>query len=209
MLPKNIPIDNLWVFNRFLPDKRSGFVIPDESHVDYKSSVLGMKITCGFEIIASRARKSEEEYGKIDVSSASYKKYLKRLTETGFFQDELEGSKKHTELLKKAHDYFISFHGSDLMPNARFSSELLKVLENLSADIPIMSEPDDDMPSDDESWLDVSPDSFDNLLRQHFKLGPNDPSGTDQQTQAEIPAEVKRFLQGLSDFDGIQVSFVL
>ncbi len=180
-------------------------MIPPESNVDYKASVLGMKITCGFEIIASRARKIEEEYGQLDVSSDRYKKFLKKLTDTGFFQDELEGSKKYTELIKKANDYFNSFDGSDLMPNARFSSELLKVMDSCSTDMKIEPELDDDLPSDDESWLDVSPDSFDDLLRQHFKLGTSEPSGSDQPTQAEIPSEVKQFLQGLSDFDGIQV----
>lgn len=169
-----------------------------------------MKMTCGFEIVASRARKIEEEFGKLDVSSTRYKKFITKLTDTGFFQDELEGSKKYTELLNKANDYFNSFDGSELMPNARFSSELMRVIESVAtADMKIGQELDDDLPSDDESWLDVCPDSFDNLLRQHFRLGQNDPSASEQPSQAEIPSEVKRFLQGLSDFDGIQVSVVL
>jgi len=196
-------------FYRFLPDKQSGFALLPETHQDYKSSLLGMKLTYGFEMIANNAIKTEQSVGKIDVSCASYKNFLKKLTDSGYFQGELEGSKKYGELFNKANDYFGSFDVSIQMPHARFSSELLQVLTNSNQESQVELDPEDSLPSDDESWLDVDPDSFDSLLRQHFKLRDVDPSYNNSQSQAEIPTEVKRFLQGLSDFDGIQVYFSL
>ena len=136
----------------------------------------------------------------------------------------MEGSKKYSTLLQQARTFYSTSTSADddendpSCPDLRFSSEILQMSKEYRPDPdptstgPISEE--DSIPSDDESWLDVEPESFDALLRQHFKLetekmdfagAGTSESVPDEKSESELPSEIKRFLQSLSEFDGIQV----
>ena len=137
----------------------------------------------------------------------------------------MEGSKKYSTLLQQARTFYSTSTSADdddendpSCPDLRFSSEILQMSKGYRPDPdPASSGPiseEDSIPSDDESWLDVEPESFDALLRQHFKLetekmefagAGTSGSVLDEKSESELPSEIKRFLQSLSEFDGIQV----
>jgi hypothetical protein len=134
---------------------------------------------------------------------------------------EIEGSKKYTILLEQARQYYTASTATDddQSNDLRFSTGILEMVKNYLHDTSESNEDDSTTQSDDESWLDVEPESFDALLRQHFKLGSEqmdfssapeaEYSSATSRSESELPNEIKRFLQSLSEFDGIQVTRML
>ncbi len=205
---------------RYLPDKKSGWKIPLQSDPYYKGWDLGMKLTCGFEMLAAQASKRKSGPGDASrlssTSSTKFEHFLKKLIETGYFQGEIEGSKKYMIWLEQARQYYTTSTAADddQSNDLRFSSGILEIAKNYRHDASESNEDDSAAKSDDESWLDVEPESFDALLRQHFKLGSEQmdfssageaESNAISKSESELPNEIKRFLQSLSEFDGIQV----
>ena len=189
------------LFSRFLPDKRSGWTLPPETDPGHKSAQLGMKLTCGFEMLAEQATKRNAGCQASASSDPKFQHFVKKLFESGYFRGELEGSKQHQLLLEQARQFYAETD-NDSQFNSSVILDLLQKYRLGALDV------DNDSSlasSDDESWLDVEPESFDDLLRQHFKLDAEMSGATSSKSESELPAEIKRFLQSLSDFDGIQV----
>jgi len=168
-----------------------------------------MKLTCGLEMLASHssAKKANQIQKSLSkVTSEKFEAFVKNLNKNGYFQGELEGSKKYTELLDRAKNFYQgSIENVQESSGTRFSTDVLEIVKNYRHDALKELDPDDNLPSDDESWLDINPESFDDLLKQHFKLGSNPPGATCRSETTELPQEIKKFLQCLSDYDGIQV----
>ena len=196
---------------KYFPDKRSGWKIPPDTDPSRKASELGMKLTCGFEMLASQAEKRNSSYSDLPNSSQKFERFIKKLEQSGYFQGEMEGSRKHSTLLEQARTFYSTSTGDENDPNSdlRFSSEILRMSKDYRPDATEGSREEDSVSSDDESWLDVEPESFDNLLRQHFKVETEKMefagAAPDEKSESELPNEIKRFLQSLSEFDGIQV----
>ena len=57
-------------------------------------------------------------------------------------------------------------------------------------------------PEDDDSWIDLKPETFDEMLKAHFKLKDEVDQTTKIKSKQEIPSEVKNFLKSMSDFEG-------
>ena len=57
-------------------------------------------------------------------------------------------------------------------------------------------------PEDDDSWIDLKPETFDEMLKAHFKLKDEVDQTTKNKSKQEIPSEVKNFLKTMSDFEG-------
>jgi hypothetical protein len=95
---------------RFNPPPHSGFTLtPPTSHT-HKAHELGMKLTCGLEMVLSCVGKGEEgESGENHLmNDARWKKFLNNLQENDYFQEEVEGSRKHQQLMTSARDYFMT-----------------------------------------------------------------------------------------------------
>ena len=59
-------------------------------------------------------------------------------------------------------------------------------------------------PPDDDSWLNYEPDSFDEMLKNHFKISNNSfPSNKMNINEKAIPSELKSFLSCVSNFEGV------
>ncbi|CAG0897993.1 unnamed protein product [Darwinula stevensoni] len=193
---------------KYEPDHRTGWKFPlPPSSAEYKSAVLGMKLACGFEILAveaERASKSESN----GVASASldddpkWKEFLKSLEDKGYFQGEVEGSQKQKALMSSAREYY-QRHVRDCDVESsrgdfrrRAGKRILELCRSKSLDVDLeeaerraQSLP----PSDDDSWLDLTPESLEALL---LRLRPEDP---------EIADSLRLFLDRSSSFEGVDL----
>ena len=116
------------------PSSRAG----PSDRKDVRRAEIGMKIACGFEILYSESAGSRRSTrrtrvdlhsgtpdSKPSVHSASapasrpssqntaYLKYIVALTKAGYFQGEVPGSMKYTELERKADEYWSGMDGVD------------------------------------------------------------------------------------------------
>ena len=69
----------------------------DQNNPDFKALNLGAKLTCGFEILANT--KTHQD----DLKQS----YIQSLTNKGYFQSELKGSKKYNGLLAEAEKHLL------------------------------------------------------------------------------------------------------
>lgn len=165
----------------FLPDKKQNW--PNNIN-NCKAALLGYKLTCGFEILASH------QNGKKRLEA-----YMDKLEKSGFFQGELKGSKKYVHLYQEALKHFED-NNVDKEEEFSYSHELSNLLKscNISEDTKEVL-----VPQDDDSWMDVQQDSFDDMLAKHFKVKNN-------VSEKDIPAEMKNFLKSMSDLEGVEES---
>ena len=69
------------------------------------------------------------------------------------------------------------------------------------------SRKEDLKPDDDDSWIELKPETFDDMLSAHFKLKDDvtsDQSANKNKSTQDIPSEVKNFLRAMSDFEGVE-----
>ncbi|KAL5255417.1 hypothetical protein ACHWQZ_G010845 [Mnemiopsis leidyi] len=90
-------------------------------HTDHTATQLGLKITLGAELALSIAA---DEI----VTDKEFRKYLDRLKTLGYFADNIEGSKTHTELLRKAEMFYKASQSTDSGSVWLSSSRSLKLL---------------------------------------------------------------------------------
>jgi len=197
---------------QYKPDKRSGWPCGDLEK-DRKARELGMKLTCGLEIMATNLLAKKMKAGGSDEQADSefdgekFAVYVKSLREKGYFQNELEGSKKYHELMSKAKSHFDFARNPDTI-DSRFL-EALNEVESEAESFDHRSFEDvlaETRPSDDDSWMDFDSQSFDQMLASHFNLKAAATEASDHSLQREeIPVEVKRFLSKVSDFEGAEI----
>merc|ERR1719189_2187304 len=183
---------------KFNPDKKSGWPtsMNDQNDPDFKALNLGAKLPCGFEILANT--KTHQD----DIKQG----YIQSLTNKGYFQSELKGSKKYNGLLAEAEKHLLQ-NSSDLVVKtpAMQLRDLLK--EQLEDPKQSGSKKDDLKPEDDDSWIELKPETFDDMLSAHFKLKDDvtsDQSANINKSTQDIPNEVKNFLKAMSDFEGVE-----
>ncbi|MBW0473819.1 hypothetical protein O181_013534 [Austropuccinia psidii MF-1] len=77
---------------------------------EWKKRTLGMKISCGFEMMLFTAESSLSASSKTFITtthSSPYQSYLQKLQKSGYFQDETEGSQKWTQLESMARETYL------------------------------------------------------------------------------------------------------
>ena len=210
------------VKQEFKPDRKSGWTMPPPSQVgDYKAADLGMKLSCGFEMLLaqSKDRYQTEEFDTSSIfDEVRYKKFEEILISNGYFKNQLKGSKDWTALTAQAKEYFSSlFLPSDLEDSdyeyESLSSQLKRLLMRIKNNSPVLlneSLVQCDEPSkqpDDDSWLEFEPGSFDEMLKKHFHIDENETASTKNsegvRREEEIPSELKRFLTSMSNYEGV------
>ena len=96
----------------FQAPRRYPMPLPSDSH--YAEVELGMKLTCGFEMMYwERAPSASEVHNPKDIG---WKSFLSSLQKTGYFRGLLEGSKEYRELLENAKE---SYRKSSLFAQVR------------------------------------------------------------------------------------------
>ncbi len=71
----------------------------DSKNLVRERSLLGLKLTCAFEILVTSILSGK--------SSRSFEDYVARLTKLGYFKNFMENSQKYNELMEKARESFL------------------------------------------------------------------------------------------------------
>lgn len=88
--------------SNYVPDRNTGWNLSgNPSSEEYKEDLLGIKVACGFEILASQAKDT-----KCDETSPAWKAYVRSLQSKGYFKSNIEGSVEYQRLTEQAKVYF-------------------------------------------------------------------------------------------------------
>ncbi|XP_039624941.1 protein ecdysoneless homolog [Polypterus senegalus] len=199
---------------RFIPDKRSGYMLPPRSHPKFKAHELGMKLAHGFEILCSKCVKGTSESSIPIGNNPLWKGFFDSLKKNDYFKGELEGSAKFQELIRKAEVFFQQFISKPhnvLSPG----EEILQLLERNPYNIEEMRTNQSHLPAEDsDSWLEISPEELDRLLEQASRSSAQRPvvqAGLEDDELAEayslsaIPQSMKAFINKMSTHEGAEV----
>ncbi|KAM9273560.1 protein ecdysoneless homolog [Morus bassanus] len=196
------------VQQKFVPDRRSGYVLPPPSHPQYKAYELGMKLAHGFEILCSKCSKVSPDSKRNVLSGPLWERFLSSLKEKNYFKGEMEGSAKYSELLHMAEDYFQQSvtkpessvevsPGDEILTLLQATTIDLKELEREAACLP---------PEDDDSWLEITPDDLDQMLKEARNESIPSSNEEEQKYDLEAVAEsMKAFVSKVSTHEGAEM----
>jgi len=161
-----------------------------------KAECIGFKLALGLEILLSRSKNSSSSsFG----GDKDFSKFLLKLQEVGFFQNELEGSEKYKTLFEESRKFWNS------SSNQEFEEDLCKTVDQLNITYNKSSPPVDSFVigpkikvSDNEDWMEMTPESLDRMLEIQFGVSASSSGGQD------IPEEVNKFLGQMSDMTGVE-----
>ncbi|XP_075615109.1 protein ecdysoneless homolog [Balearica regulorum gibbericeps] len=196
------------VQQKFVPDRRSGYTLPPPSHPQYKAYELGMKLAHGFEILCSKCSKVSPDSKRNVLSGPLWERFLRSLKEKNYFKGEMEGSAKYLELLHMAEDYFEQSvtkpessvelsPGDEILTLLQTTTIDLKEFEREAACLP---------PEDDDSWLDITPDDLDQMLKEARNESLPSSNEEEQKYDLEAVAEsMKAFVSKVSTHEGAEM----
>jgi len=177
------------------PHRSSGWKVDEKK----KAEMLGFQLSLGLEIILSRHRKLHEH----SETSPNTEKFLKKLEDVGYFQGELAGSVKYKSLLSKAKEFMRNSqqdsHHTRLDDLVDVVTKFDTSADKAEPEPPSGWLPDGGIADDDESWMEVTPESLDKLLAARFGVA----TPTDEDN---IPAELNAFLSRVSGLAGVDAS---
>ena len=193
-----------------------------------KSQILGSKLAYGAEILCA---KSEFKYKKnlsnqnsfFSENDENWQSFIQKLESSGFFEGEIEGSKKHTQLKEQAKTFFFS----SILPNLiseklsekHDSNETISNINYKDAGDVILSllnvynnkniaDNDDEGASDDDSWVNLCPEELEammNDLRSNNVNDDDDDGVLANFNLNKVNEEVKSFVHQTSGHLGVEV----
>ncbi|XP_062467541.1 protein ecdysoneless homolog [Pezoporus occidentalis] len=196
------------VQQKFAPDRRSGYTLPLPSHPQFKAYELGMKLAHGFEILCSKCNKVSPDSKRNVLSGPLWERFLSSLKEKNYFKGQMEGSAKYSELLHMAEDYFQQSvpkpescvevsPGDEILTLLQTTTIDLKELEREAACLP---------PEDDDSWLELTPDDLDQMLKEAGSESLQSSNEEEQKYDLETVAEsMKAFVSKVSTHEGAEM----
>ncbi|NXF79492.1 ECD protein, partial [Sclerurus mexicanus] len=193
---------------KFVPDRRSGYTLPVPSHPQYKAYELGMKLAHGFEILCSKSSKVSPNSKRNVLSGPLWDRFLRSLKEKDYFKGELEGSAKYSELLHMAEDYFQqSVTTPESSVEVSPGDEILALLQTISIDLKELEREAACLPpEDDDSWLDITPDALDQMLKEARNESLPCANKEEQKYDLETVAEsMKAFVSKVSTHEGAEM----
>lgn len=182
--------------SNFKPDTRTGWNLPAVNSPSYKSHILGIKIACGFEILASQVKTSTPDL----ESDRAWQHYLVQLTRQNYFKDNLQGSQEYNNLLNIAQDYFIK-HKDTIKHKPTLGQEIVDLYKTLDYNIEDLKKLEEHiLQDDDDSWLEIDPEALDNLLEEQYgnKVQLKDANHRD------VTKKLNEFLHHMSEVDGVE-----
>ncbi|XP_055606219.1 protein ecdysoneless [Uranotaenia lowii] len=188
--------------SNYLPDRRTGWNLPKANDPNYKAHMLGVKLACGFEILASQAKSSQS----LETDKA-WLSYYESLKAKGYFQQNIEGSQEYNRLLGTAKSYYTENRDS-MKFTPKIGEEIVALLKRNDFDVEELRKQGQNLPQpDDDSWLNISPEELDDMLTKRygvkklFALNGN----ADQENFSSMVSE---FLEQKSEFDGVEQTAV-
>lgn len=140
------------IFHPPKPFEKAQWISSDlENTSEWKRRMLGMKLCCGFEMVfqSELASSSLSQISSDQPRPKVYQTYLNKLTKTGFFKDEIEGSQLWNELESQARQNFLEAQD----PVKAVLSEALDSLSLESQDTEKTTE-DEIIPENDD-WIQI------------------------------------------------------
>lgn len=199
----------------FKPYKESEWPLPPPSHTEFQAHELGHKLACGFQILCMRSEKEEVNPKEESFSVGPlWEKFLACLKEQGYFKGEVDGSKLHQELFRKAQKQFSEQFATEDRPSP--GETIRRILKDATIDLEKMKT-EDLLPADDDSWLNLSEDDLQGILSQYSH--PNSSmNGTECGTKAQddqrkdetavdlesVTSSLKSFVDKVSSYEGAE-----
>lgn len=181
--------------SQYMPDRRTGWNLPTSSHSDFKSHLLGVKLACGFEILAAQAKPSGDL-----LANKHWLNYLESLKKRGYFMNLLEGSRDYNRL----HDVAVEFYRQNL-DTIPYSCDVGQEVLTLLKQVEYQQQNDSELPDDDdESWLNVSPQDLDAMLASRYGIKKTI-SANGNVDAVELTGSLNEFLERKSEWDGIDL----
>uniref|UniRef100_A0A8C0BQ37 Ecdysoneless cell cycle regulator n=1 Tax=Buteo japonicus TaxID=224669 RepID=A0A8C0BQ37_9AVES len=167
---------------KFVPDRRSGYTLPLPSHPQYKAYELGMKLAHGFEILCSKCSKVSPDSKRNVLSGPLWVRFLSSLKEKNYFKVKYENP----------------FHpGDEILTLLHTTTIDLKEFEREAACLP---------PEDDDSWLEITPDDLDQMLKEARNESLPSSNEEEQKYDLEAVAEsMKAFVSKVSTHEGAEM----
>ncbi|XP_054717911.1 protein ecdysoneless homolog [Uloborus diversus] len=152
------------------PDVRTGWNLPGVNNPLRKAHELGMKLACGFEILASNADKMMNVEGSAEhdfCNDVRWRRFASNLKERGYFRGEIEGSQLYNRLMLQAKDFYLLCLKKDTNGNVDPGARIRSMLETLNINYDEMKAAEKLLkPPDSDSWMEITPDALDSMLEQ-------------------------------------------
>lgn len=187
------------VHNQFIPDRRTGWNMPSTKSAEHKAHLLGIKVACGFEILANQGKINADE---IEEKDRDWHRFIGSLTGKNYFRGLLEGSKEYTDLLDKAKSYYRENCAVEKTGN-RIGKEIVGLLKGSEVDKPELIRSQKSLATEDsEEWLLISSEELDDMLKKRYGQTSVITTPSDSKALSSILSD---FLDKKSEFDGVEV----
>ncbi|KAH9492818.1 hypothetical protein Btru_024789 [Bulinus truncatus] len=168
------------VQQQFTPDKRSGWTVVCPSNPEFLERDIGVKLAHGFEILCSKYQSPSSTHvnGEYwDESNLRWQHFKKSITSKGFFKGEIEGSKLYMNLLEEARQFFKSQLNGEIDDEDNLGKIIVQYINQHSSKFDEFRKADKVLPpSDDDSWMNVTPEQVDQMLKSSRGLVSSDTS---------------------------------
>ncbi|OVA01853.1 SGT1 [Macleaya cordata] len=183
----------------------------------YTEAELGMKITCGFEMMYQQRR-----HEGLEVKGSSWEAFKESLESSGYFKELLPGSQEYRRLMQNAQEYYRNsslFSRASEMMNApvRRIDEIL-ALPHSAEEFKGLDLP----PSDDDGWLYNGEDELKSAMLERqkemelYELKSNKSQKAKEQKEAadtnlkdsdlgDIVKSMQSFVHKVSSYEGAEV----
>ncbi|XP_063363700.1 protein ecdysoneless homolog [Cydia amplana] len=163
-----------------------------------KKFVIGHKLTAGYQLLMNKTN--------LDIfASKPFKNFMSKLNASGYFKNNIEGSKDYNELLKNAKEFYsvmecpINSQVANEMSNLKLSTEFAQTREALLQ----KKSTGEEFKVDDEDWLKINPDQLNELINSRYGKRTK---FNDTLTANNITSELSSFLMKTSYFEGIETT---
>ncbi|XP_026542823.1 protein ecdysoneless homolog [Notechis scutatus] len=193
----------------FVPDKRSGYSLPPHSHPQYKAHELGMKLAHGFEILCSKYSSASSDSKKQILNVPLWDSFLRALQKNNYFKGEVEGSAQYLHQLQMAENYFLqTVANSESSVAVSPGEEILAILKKNPFNLEDLRKSSDILPpEDDDSWLEISPDALDQILKETSGTNKSNFASEEKQNYdlTEVAESMKAFIAKVSTYEGAEM----
>jgi hypothetical protein len=189
---------------KFQPPKH--WIQPQCSFAGTKAQDIGAKLTVGFELLCLRSE--SRDMAKNPFVSPEWRKYVQSLTQHGYFDGEMQSSKRYTELFEQAKSKFMSSFTFNEESYRDEGAVVLQILSNFSVDGGFHQQKMTDLiPESDDSWLNITREDLDKLMKERSGLTCATEDECDQDGLDHLEAintAVKSFVGNVSDMEGAE-----
>ncbi|KAK0208455.1 SGT1 protein-domain-containing protein [Desarmillaria ectypa] len=210
---------------KFFPPKVFGRWSENEGSKGWRWKDTGMKIAVGFEILFQESKgrwtttNSTTEGLSASIAAKKdalrrdpdYVKYIQNLMSAGYFRGELEGSQLWNSLEDRAAEIFVDVRKQDDHTRQSFASLVTNAISQARDSVSYITAEEDN-----DEWLTVDAQDFDDLLQKSSKNQTSDAMDVDKSSEMpedkmtsdqasrlkNLASKVEEFVEGEGDMEG-------